>query len=183
MAACSEVEMGWRGSGGCGKVSMVEVVAGSQLDTKPKGRGCWSCTVGDDCCSHLSLWWLQQFKSCLSHPCAGPSRDTRAQRWAWKQQALWFCRMPESGLWGQNSQQCHGFPQGKPQASHTQGNCRAWLPLGYQNNQLHKNSLLQSPGAQCLLRKTLKKSSWEQGILPAPSTVLDVSQENMPLAW
>lgn len=51
-----------------------------------------------------------------------------------------FCRTPESGLWDQNSQQCHGFPQGEPQTSHTHGNCRAWLPLGYQNNQLHKKS-------------------------------------------
>lgn len=180
MAAFSEVEMCWRGSGGSRKMRMVEVVAVSQLDAKPMVRGFWSCTVGDDCCSHLSLLWGQQLKPCLFHPCAGPSTDTGAQRWAWRQQALWFFRTPESGLWGQNSQQCHGFPQGKPQASHTHGNCRVWLPLGYQNYQLHKNSLLQSLGAQCLLRKILKKSSWEQGILPASSTVLDVSQENSP---
>lgn len=36
MAAFSEVEMCWRGSGGSRKTRMVEVVAVSQLDTKPK---------------------------------------------------------------------------------------------------------------------------------------------------
>lgn len=36
--------------------------------------------------------------------------EIQEHRWAWKQQALWFYRMPESGLLGQDSQQCCLLP-------------------------------------------------------------------------
>lgn len=51
----------------------MEVVAVSQLDTKPKGRDLWSCTVGDNCCSHLSLPWSSSSNPAFSITVLAPA--------------------------------------------------------------------------------------------------------------
>lgn len=58
---------------------MVEVVAVLQLDPKPKGRGFWSCTVGDDCAHIFPCCGASSSNPAFSTPVLAPA-DTQEHK-------------------------------------------------------------------------------------------------------